>query len=348
MSIKQIQGIVGVKQDGINGPKTKAAVKAWQSAHGLTPDGIVGPKTIAAMQGGGTAAPAAAAAPAINEAEMAQQYGFAQAVLNSDPELAGLFRQAVAGTWTPARFTAAVQNSNWFRSKSEQTRNALTMKASDPASYAASVAQIRTKLAYQASSLGAQASPATLDQLAESAYMFGWDDNQIQQNLATYVKYTDGRVIGQAAQWDQELRSFASDMGVTLSDSTYQTWIQNIASGTSSLDGQKGEIAGMASSAFPHLADRIKAGETLKTISDPYRQTMASLLEINPEMVGVGDPMIRQALQVKDPTTGVLSTDTLYDFENKVRADKRWDKTSNARDAASNTANKILSDMGLM
>lgn len=35
--------------DGINGPKTKAAVKAFQKKYGLTQDGIVGPLTAAKM-----------------------------------------------------------------------------------------------------------------------------------------------------------------------------------------------------------------------------------------------------------------------------------------------------------
>lgn len=38
--------------DGINGPRTTAAIKAFQQARGLVPDGIVGPKTTAALQGG--------------------------------------------------------------------------------------------------------------------------------------------------------------------------------------------------------------------------------------------------------------------------------------------------------
>jgi len=37
--------------DGIFGPKTEEAVKAWQKNHGLVPDGIIGPKTWASLPG---------------------------------------------------------------------------------------------------------------------------------------------------------------------------------------------------------------------------------------------------------------------------------------------------------
>ncbi|HWJ86225.1 MAG TPA: peptidoglycan-binding protein [Cellulomonas sp.] len=43
--VKKLQAKVGVEADGIFGPITKAAVKAWQKAHGLEADGIVGPIT---------------------------------------------------------------------------------------------------------------------------------------------------------------------------------------------------------------------------------------------------------------------------------------------------------------
>ena len=47
--VEQVQKKVGVGVDGHFGPKTEAAVKAWQKANGLNPDGVVGPKTWDAM-----------------------------------------------------------------------------------------------------------------------------------------------------------------------------------------------------------------------------------------------------------------------------------------------------------
>lgn len=38
-----------LSEDGVLGPKTTAAVTAWQAAHGLDDDGVVGPKTRAAL-----------------------------------------------------------------------------------------------------------------------------------------------------------------------------------------------------------------------------------------------------------------------------------------------------------
>jgi len=47
--VKQIQEVLSIVADGIFGPATERAVKAWQSENKLVVDGIVGPKTWDAM-----------------------------------------------------------------------------------------------------------------------------------------------------------------------------------------------------------------------------------------------------------------------------------------------------------
>jgi len=51
--VKKLQVKLGVDPIGKFGPKTDAAVKAWQSKNGLTADGIVGPSTWAKLMGEG-------------------------------------------------------------------------------------------------------------------------------------------------------------------------------------------------------------------------------------------------------------------------------------------------------
>ncbi|HEY6253996.1 MAG TPA: N-acetylmuramoyl-L-alanine amidase, partial [Candidatus Angelobacter sp.] len=49
--VKDLQTKLGVAADGNFGPKTEAAVRAFQRDHGLVPDGIVGPQTWATLDG---------------------------------------------------------------------------------------------------------------------------------------------------------------------------------------------------------------------------------------------------------------------------------------------------------
>ena len=49
--VKKLQVKLGVDPIGKFGPKTEAAVKAWQAEHGLSADGIVGDKTWGVIMG---------------------------------------------------------------------------------------------------------------------------------------------------------------------------------------------------------------------------------------------------------------------------------------------------------
>lgn len=285
--------------------------------------------------------------PTLNEAELAARYGFAAAVLNAIPEIKTLFQRAVAQTWTYERFQAELRNTSWFKQNSEAARNFEVLKKSDPATYKARLDQVRTRMQLMAVELGAAIPASEVGNLAEWFLKFGYDDNQMRVTLSKYVQFTDGRMLGQAGQWERELREYARAMGVRLSDSAIETQVRNAIAGRQTFDDALSWVRQMAASAMPHLAERFAAGETLESIADPYKQTMAQLLELNPEEIDLFDPTIRGAVASKD-RDGKVVLKTLYDFENEVRQDPRWLKTKNAQDAAMATTNRILRDMGLI
>jgi putative chitinase len=68
--VKKLQAKLGVEVVGKFGPKTDAAVKAWQAANGLTADGIVGDGTWNKMFGNAAPVAAAPAAPITNSGNL--------------------------------------------------------------------------------------------------------------------------------------------------------------------------------------------------------------------------------------------------------------------------------------
>jgi hypothetical protein len=67
-SVRALQKKLGVKADGVYGPKTRAAVKRFQRANGLDVDGIAGPQTLAALGLGEGDEPTATEEPASTNA----------------------------------------------------------------------------------------------------------------------------------------------------------------------------------------------------------------------------------------------------------------------------------------
>lgn len=282
----------------------------------------------------------------LSASELAEQYGWAQAILNSDPELAKLFKDAVAGQWSPERFQAKLRTTTWFQSRSESARQADVLKRTDPKTYEANVAAIEAEMRQQAAAMGATLDAGKMRWRAEQAYRLGWNQQQIQGILAQYVTAKDGVMKGAAGDAAQQLRALAYQNGVRYSDDWYMKAAKAVVAGTASVQDWEQEVRKQAASAWPSFADQIKAGQNVADIASPYRQTMAALLEINDADIDLFDPTIRKALAGRDPEKGTAVAQSLWQFENELRRDKRWLKTNNARESLMATTQGVLESWG--
>lgn len=284
----------------------------------------------------------------LNMRDLAEQYGFAYAMLKSNPELTRLFRNAIGPpSWTPERITAEVRNTKWYRQNSETQRNAEALKASDPATYAAQMQAQKVRVSMMAVEYGARLSHDRLASLTQAAYTGGWDDNQIRRMLARYIRYTDGRLLGQAGAMESDWREYAGQMGVAISSKQIRNWAQMATVGRMTPQDALSAIKEQAKSKYVALAKRIDQGETVEAIAAPYVQSYAEILEANPEAVNIQkSPFIQRALQDRDEK-GNPRVQTIYEFEQKLRKSDAWKKTDNAQDSLMEVGRKVLQDFGL-
>lgn len=284
----------------------------------------------------------------LDKRELAAQYGWALTVLKADPELWKLFNKAVHQTWTPQRFIAEVRGTNWFRTHSETTRNYQVLKATDPKTFQARLNQTRALVKDAVVAMGGQMSEREMDRLSHNVLRFGWNDAQIRDTIAGAVRTgAEGTYGGDAAANAEQLRQVAHANGVQLSDGTLRNWLVRIAAGEK-MDGFEQYVRQMATDAYPQYADRLKAGQNLEDIVSPYKETMARVLEINPEQLDLFDPTLRKAFQATDPTSGQPTTKPLWQFEQELKQDTRWRSTNNARDELMGAGQKVLRDFGLV
>jgi hypothetical protein len=74
---------------------------------------------------------------------------------------------------------------------------------------------------------------------------------------------------------------------------------------------------------------------------------MSNILEIDPNTIGLNDVYVNQALTGLN-AEGKPSTKPLWQFEQDLRKDPRWNFTKNAQDSLMNTTRKVLQDFGLV
>jgi hypothetical protein len=203
---------------------------------------------------------------------------------------------------------------------------------------------------------------AAAQKIVEDIYN-GFLDNDklaIDRLIIPYVSkttnlYGQGAVTGfggEALQVQQTLASIAKANGLSIADvlpklggtalgkDAEQNAIQEILSGNLDLNTVLSNARQIAAQGQPeYVRNLLGSGYNLEDIYAPYKRTMASVLELDPEQIDLNDNSLRMAINEKGDMN-------IYDYKKALRQDSRWQYTGQAKESVSNAALKVLKDFG--
>lgn len=192
---------------------------------------------------------------------------------------------------------------------------------------------------------------ANIELIAKKAYDMGLSP-QSQATLDFFAAKTpEGKPLyvsgitteGVAQTAMDELKSYASSMGINKNDSWFTTAAQTIADGTHDSTFWKTEIKNAAVSQYPIWSKQFDAGQTTRNAASPYFNAIQNTLGV---VADFNDPAMQIAMKQKDKD-GNPTTMSLYDFDTLLKKDPRWAYTTDAHNQLSSAARDIARNLGV-
>ena len=293
-----------------------------------------------------------------NPERTAAEYSFGAALIQQSPELTQFFKrisdiiQRTGKSPTKEQFTKLANQNAWFKQHDSNQQEAL-IQMSNPATrldYERSVQLQSDTIAEYAGQLGVNLDTETLADMAKTARLNKWGPQQIKDSLRPLMEVSLNQsgndLTGSAGDVQTQLSQWAKDNGLDIPDKTMSRLVANGAFGKQGIDDMKAELRKTyLMGAYPAWSDRIAAGADPSDLVAPYRGAAAKLLEMDDADVSFSDPLIKQAMQNVGPD-GKPRVVPLYEFEQMVRKDSRWQKTDNAYSTYTGVAQNLLQMFG--
>ena len=260
--------------------------------------------------------------------------------------------------WGAERTAAAIQKSNWYKSRDGNMRAADNARNMDRASWDNRVNRLAATIEQAATKEGADLTGVDVKAYAEKVMrenfldIGGGVDQEVPARLlnnflAPLIKPISGTTFkGAAASTAAGLREKARSYGVVFSDQWFANAVQGMKNGTIAEQDLVNEIVTQSKSRYSGIEGLISDTRSVKDVADPYMQMMADVLERNPADISLADPDVQSALQFNDPTSGQTRTKTLYEFEQELRQKPEWGNTKQGRQELNSGAMSMLKSFG--
>lgn len=209
---------------------------------------------------------------------------------------------------------------------------------------AESYANTRRAVERYAMQTGISLSAKEINTLANQSLAQKWDAETLKEEIARKGVITDK---GTSGSTEDDLRKTAANYGVSYSPEWYMQAAKSILEGKSTKEIWDQQIKDTAKSRYAAFANQIDEGLTPRQIASPYIQSMASILELDPNTITLNDPNLTKAL-TSVTEEGKPNVTPLWQFERELKQDPRWRYTKNAQEELIGTGVQVLRDFGLM
>jgi hypothetical protein len=297
-----------------------------------------------------------------------EDFALPETIFNNVSSLKQILNRYVKEDWTPEKLRKAIRDDVWFRKNSAEIKAryvqlynyrdlVATGQADGSTDYEKQISTLERQIADKARQMGSgiASDPAALRKAAENMYItnVGIDDAMTTDFIAAAIRPIGSTIAGQgttgysgqALKDYQAIQDIARSNGFSVKDivpggQSEQQVLQGIATGKIDPNRLAQDARKLAAQGQPqYVRDLLGQGYNLDQVYAPYRQTMANLLEINPDQIDINDPTLRTAITDKGDMN-------VYDFKRTLKADKRWQYTENAKQEVSDAALKVLRDFG--
>lgn len=278
------------------------------------------------------------------------QDGFVIGLIDHTPELKNIFQEALQKNWSIQETMVALQNSHWYQTHSQAQQQYAEMQYSSPKQLQRKVQQTANDLSQMAHSLGVTIDPKALEGIATNVVKNGLDQTEQVAALVKGFKYNgQGNLLGQSGSDVDTLKQLASEYAVGVTNQQVQSMVQRMLTGNLSPDDVLNFFKTQALSKFPQLKQQFDQGLTVADVASPYKQEMAKLWNDDPNTasnIPTENPTIMKALQQNTPKGAQLMP--IWQFQQMLKQDPRWLKTTNARDSLMDSTTSLLQNMGLI
>ena len=282
------------------------------------------------------------------------EFGSLWDVYNDNADVKAVIDKSVQEGWynDETKLTAALQNTNWFRTTESSARQFAIQQSSDPATVEDNIQTTMVTLRTQANNSGIVLSDNSLRSLATNKLKFGWTDQQVYNAVGSEAVATaqmngpQGMADLRRGQVQTKLREIADNYAQKPTQQMLDEWTKNIMTGITT-DIQFTDLMRLnASTQFRSLQAQLDKGVDVKTALSTYTNTAQQVLGVDPATIDWTQDKWNKALNYQDPKTNEYRAMDSWEWNKYLRSLPEWQETDDAKRIYRNAAFSLAQAFG--